>query len=211
MTGKPRIPCSPDALPRTEAQRGAPATRAAPAELKAALRTRLRAQRAGFDPAHKARLDEQLCARVLALFADIELRSWGVFWPLKGEPDLFPAYEALAQRGVELFLPVVLKRDAPLDFCRWTPGETMHKDAMGIAVPEQLRLAPTPELLLIPCLGWNRAKFRLGYGGGFYDRTLAVAKPPFTVGVGYADLEAEFPTQTHDVALDVLVTERATW
>lgn len=131
----------------------------------------------------------------------------GVYWPLRDEPDLHPAYAELARLGVRLLLPVVLKRDAPLDFAAWQIGEPLVKDAMGIAVPADLRLAPCPPALLVPCLGFNAQGYRLGYGGGFYDRTLEKVPRPATVGIAYSCLAAEFGSDGHDIALDRIITE----
>lgn len=131
----------------------------------------------------------------------------GVYWPLAGEPDLQPAYTTLAARGVKLALPVVLDRQAPLAFAEWLPGEAMHKDGMGVAVPASLRMVALPPALLIPCLGFNAHRVRLGYGGGYYDRTLEQQPRPATAGVAYACLAAEFDGDAHDVALDVMFTQ----
>ena len=169
------------------------------------------ANRRAIDPQAKALWDHEITRRVLAFFDETEIPDWGVYWPLAGEPDLHALYQQLGKRGVRLFLPVVLKADAPLGFAAWTPGEPMHKDSKGIAVPEKLRLGQRPELLLIPCLAFNDDKYRLGYGGGFYDRTLAVTEPPLTLGVGYDCMRAQFDGETHDVALDIMITERNTW
>lgn len=131
----------------------------------------------------------------------------GVYWPLRGEPDLAAAYAALAVAGVALVLPVVLARDAPLAFAAWTPGEPMTVDAMGVAVPAALRMVAAPPLLLVPCLGFNAQGYRLGYGGGYYDRTLAALPRPRTAGVVYACMLAGFGAAAHDVALDAVLTE----
>jgi 5,10-methenyltetrahydrofolate synthetase len=113
----------------------------------------------------------------------------------------------LAEAGVRLALPVVVARDAPLAFAAWTPGETMVKDGMGVAVPGDLHFVERPPALLVPCLGFNEQNFRLGYGGGYYDRTLAEAPRPYTLGIAYAHQKAAFAGDVHDVALDVIVTE----
>lgn len=221
MTGKPSIPPSPASDPAPPSPSGSASGKsvnvaAAIPEDKSQLRKRMLAARRAIDPRDKASWDDAIGARLLALLENIDLiererRDWGVYWPLKGEPDLMAAYPLLAERGVRLYLPVVVERDAPLAFAAWTPGEGMHKDSMGIAVPESLRLGERPDLLLIPCLGWNKDKYRLGYGGGFYDRTLAQPQPPRTVGVGYACGEAAFASEAHDVALDMMITERNSW
>ena len=199
MTGKSRIPCGPTAQPVHTAN-------------KAALRVALKAARRAIDPAHKARWDAQIGAQVLAWWdtqAQDGAALLGVYWPLPGEPDLLAAYAELARRGASLVLPVVLARDAALGFAFWTPGEPMIKDAMGVAVPQQSRPAPAPDALLLPCLGFNQQRYRLGYGGGFYDRTLAALPRPATAGVAYACQASDFATGPHDVALDLIITEDA--
>jgi 5-formyltetrahydrofolate cyclo-ligase len=215
MTGKPRIPPSathPEpASTATDTFHHGPKVIAPASEDKSQLRKRMLAARRALDPRDKASWDDAIGARLLTLREQVAQRDWGVYWPLKGEPDLMAAYRLLAERGVRLYLPVVIERDAPLAFSAWTPGEGMHKDSMGIAVPERLRLGDKPDLLLIPCLGWNQDKYRLGYGGGFYDRTLAQPAPPLTVGVGYACGETAFACEAHDVALDTMITERNSW
>ena len=183
MTGEPRIPD------------------------KGALRTALLAQRRALDPQQKAMWDAVLNARVLDWAQQAGVVQLGVYWPLRGEPDLQPAYAELARRGVLLVLPVVVARDAALGFAAWTPGEAMIKDSMGVAVPEALRPVPAPPALLVPCLGYNTGRYRLGYGGGYYDRTLAGPDRPFTVGIAYAATLAPFDGASHDVALDLILNE----
>ena len=78
---------------------------------------------------------------------------------------------------------------------------------MGVAVPARLRLRPAPATLLVPCLGFSTERYRLGYGGGYYDRTLEHAPRPVTVGVAYGCLKASFASGTYDIALDYVVTE----
>lgn len=174
---------------------------------KAALRKALAARRTGLDPLQKAAWDAAIAARVLAWWRADPAASIGVYWPLRGEPDLSSAYAALAADGTALALPVVLARHAALGFAEWVPGEAMVKDAMGVAVPAELRMVARPPALLIPCLGFNLQGYRLGYGGGYYDRTLALLPRPKTAGVAYACLQASFAVATHDVALDVVLTE----
>lgn len=188
------------------------------ADDKAALRHALLAARRAIDPAQKAAWDSAIGAQLLHWWRAREAegaRVLGVYWPLRGEPDLMPAYAQLAARGVRLVLPVVLARAAPLGFAWWTPGQAMDKDAMGVAIPAVAAgaaaagpgMAPMPDALLVPCLGFNRAGYRLGYGGGYYDRTLAVQPRPATAGVAYACQGASFDAADHDVALDVILTE----
>lgn len=203
MTGKPRIPCAGTGSPACAASAAA----APPDAGKAALRTALTAARRALDPACKHAWDALICTRVLAWWQAQRAPTLGVYWPLAGEPDLAPAYAELARRGVRLALPVVLARDAPLAFASWEPGEVMHRDRMGVAVPAALRLVARPQALLVPCLGFNPAGYRLGYGGGYYDRTLEAAPRPLCVGIAYACSAARFDSAPHDVALDLVITE----
>ena len=212
MSGSPRIPCGDAAKPAPIAHNR---TNDAPANAldKAALRRALRSARTEIDAATRADFDARIGARVQAWWQALGLEDdavLGVYWPLAGEPDLADCYAALAARGVRLALPVVLARDAALGFAEWTPGEAMLADAMGVAVPAARRLlAQLPQALVVPCLGFNAHGYRLGYGGGYYDRTLAAAPRPRTVGVAYACQQSEFASAPHDVALDRVITEVA--
>lgn len=202
MTGEPRIPRDPSALPVH-----------AEADAKAALRRHLLGVRRTLEAPARAAWDAAIGAQVLAWWhaqAAGGARALGVYRPLRGEPDLSAAYAELARRGVGLALPVVLARDAALGFAAWQPGEPMAFDQMGVAVPQQLRMLPCPPVLLVPCLGFNADKYRLGYGGGYYDRTLAAAPRPRTLGIAYACMQAQFASAPHDVALDQVLTEAFT-
>lgn len=206
MTGDPRIPRDPAPLPAQTA----PDVLQATEENKAALRRALASARRSIDPAQKALWDAAIAARVLAWWraqAATPGSTLGVYWPLRGEPDLSTAYAELAGSGVRLVLPVVLARHTALGFAHWTPGEEMVKDAMGVAVPAQLREAQRPDGLLAPCLGFNAEGYRLGYGGGYYDRTLEALPRPATAGVAYSIQLASFEVAPHDVALDRVITE----
>jgi len=179
-----------------------------PASGKAALRKQLLAARRAISAGQRAQWDREIGAKVVHWWRESGVGALGVYWPLRDEPDLQACYAELAQLGVQLLLPVVLEKDAALVFAHWNIGEAMVKDAMGIAVPAALRLADdTPPALLVPCLGYNAQGYRLGYGGGFYDRTLAREPRPETVGVAYRCLAASFDSDGHDVALDRILTE----
>jgi 5-formyltetrahydrofolate cyclo-ligase len=201
MTGDPRIPCGPSALPASDTSD--------PRSAKEVLRRSLALLRAGIDPALKAEWDAAIGAHLLAWWRAQLVPALGVYWPLRGEADLSLAYAELAQAGVRLALPVVLARDAPLGFAAWQPGEAMVKDEMGVAVPADLRMVARPPALLVPCLGFNEDGYRLGYGGGYYDRTLELEPRPYTLGIAYACLAAQFASAPHDVALDTIITENA--
>ena len=137
------------------------------------------------------------------------------YWPLRGEPDLRPWLGALHAQGMVCVLPVVVERGAPLQFRRWFPGCAMEKGFWNISVP--VDPAPhTPQLLVSPVVGFDARCYRLGYGGGYFDRTLAqllTRRCSFTVqGVGYAQLILEtIHPLPHDIPLQGVVTEERAW
>ncbi len=131
------------------------------------------------------------------------------YWPIKGEPDLRGLMADLHAAGVTVALPVVETRAAPLVFRRWTPATRMQRGDWNIPVPPPEAAALRPDIVLAPCLGWTREGFRLGYGGGYFDRTLAALDPrPVTIGIGFAAarLDTIYP-QPHDIPLCAVVTE----
>ena len=174
---------------------------------KAALRRHLKAERASLDGPGKRARDRRIGEQVLAWWRRTRPPLLAVYWPLDGEPDLHDTYALLAREGAALALPVVVQRHAPLAFAAWTPGEAMLTDPMGIAIPGDVRTVARPAALLVPCLGFDERGYRLGYGGGFYDRTLAPAPRPFTLGIAYACQQLQFDVDRHDVPLDAVVTE----
>nr|WP_246541767.1 5-formyltetrahydrofolate cyclo-ligase [Collimonas antrihumi] len=188
------------------------ASDATPGADKTLLRRSLLATRKSISPACRQDWDAELGRRVIAwatLWTDTHPGgTLGVYWPIRGEPDLRPAYTELAACGMRLALPVVVGSDSPLRFVSWTPGEAMAKDGFGVAIPAS-DVTVAPQALLIPCVGFNRHKIRLGYGGGFYDRTLAPSSlpRPQAIGIAYACGLAEFDGAAHDVALDAIITE----
>jgi 5,10-methenyltetrahydrofolate synthetase len=175
---------------------------------KADLRKRLLTARRALDMATRAAWDHAIGGQVVAWWKDARPAALGVYWPLRDEPDLHAAYAELARLGARLLLPVVVEKHQALAFAEWRIGEAMVKDTMGVAVPADLRLqAATPPALLVPCLGFNPQGYRLGYGGGFYDRTLAREPRPRTLGIAYQCLQVPFTVDGHDVALDRIITE----
>ncbi len=136
------------------------------------------------------------------------------YWPKDDELDPRPVIRALAGRGHPIGLPVVLARAAPLVFRRWAPGERLEPAGYGLQVPAEDQPEVVPELLLVPLLAFDRAGTRLGYGGGYYDRTLArlaAAGRALAVGLAYAGQEmAGLPRTSTDRPLDWVVTETET-
>lgn len=149
-------------------------------------------------------LDALLAAR----FGSLAGRVVSGYWPIKSEPDLRPWMTRLHEAGAILALPVVETRAAPLVFRPWAPGAAMERGHWNIPVPATTATL-TPEIALAPLVGWDGAGYRLGYGGGYFDRTLAAVRPPvFAVGVGLqaARLATIYP-QPHDIRLNAIVTE----
>ena len=132
------------------------------------------------------------------------------YWPIRGEPDLRPLMDELHRQGVIIALPIVETKSAPLVFRRWTPETRMVRGDWNIPVPPRTATRLSPDIALAPLVGWAPGGWRLGYGGGYFDRTLASLTPrPATIGVGHrAARLATIHPQPHDIPLDVIVTER---
>jgi len=176
---------------------------------KTEIRRALLAARNAIPAAQRASLDSAIAAKILDWWRGARAPSIGVYWPMRGEPDLHSLYEELAARGVRLALPSAAEAGRPLQFLAWTPGELVVTDRFGAGVPAAGSGVLQPHALIIPCVGFDRARFRLGYGGGFYDRTLAHAPRPYTLGVAYDIAETRFEVDPYDVALDRIVTNGA--
>jgi 5-formyltetrahydrofolate cyclo-ligase len=177
---------------------------------KANLRKALIAKRSAIAPDLRAQWDQEIGNKLLAWWRMSHVPVLGIYWPMRGEPDLRKTYASLAEQGVQLALPVVVKKDAPLAFARWVPGDAVVKDGYGVSVPATFNEVK-PTALLIPCVGFDDRRYRLGYGGGYYDRTLELNPRPQTVGIAYACLRTDFETGAHDVALDAVITEQDTF
>lgn len=131
------------------------------------------------------------------------------YWPIKGEPNLRPTMVELYETGATVALPVVEVKAAPMIFRRWTPETQMIRGDWDIPVPPPTSEQVSPAIALAPLVGWDREGYRLGYGGGYFDRTLAYLKPrPFTIGIGWQSAQlATIHPQPHDIPLDVILTE----
>ncbi len=128
------------------------------------------------------------------------------FWPLPGEIDLRPLLRELASRGHAIVLPVTPKRGEKLSFRRWQPGDAMIAERFGTLRPVGEPMVP--DYLLVPLLAFDRRGHRLGYGAGYYDRTLAELPGAVTVGCAFAAQELdEVPAGPYDVPLHAIATE----
>jgi 5,10-methenyltetrahydrofolate synthetase len=145
----------------------------------------------------------------------------GAYWPIKGEFDPLPALHRWKEDGElldqpeprRIGLPVVNKETHTMTFHAWYPGCPMEEDAYGIPKPKDTEII-VPTLVFAPCVGYGPGGFRLGYGGGFYDRMLASLTPkPFSVGLGFGmGFLADLEPQAHDVPLNAILNEHgAVW
>ena len=173
-----------------------------PSPEKAALRAQaLAARGAGGD---QAAIDRRLI-ETLAPFAGQILAG---YWPIRDEADPRPAMSA---HDGPLCLPVVPGRNVPLIFRAWDGGE-LERGSLGTAHPPESAEVMTPRVLIVPMAGFDRAGHRIGYGGGYYDRTLALLRgmgPVAAIGCAFAVQEVpHVPAGPHDQALDLIVTDR---
>lgn len=134
------------------------------------------------------------------------------FYPYQAEINVLPLLARLLSEGWQTALPVVMAKGEPLTFRAWAPGEPTGRGIWDIHIPLETAPELQPDVLLVPMLAFDRRGFRLGYGGGFYDRTLAELrklKPVTAIGVAYAAQEMdEVPINDHDEPLDWILTER---
>ena len=182
------------------------------ARWRRAERTRLAGLREGLGQTGRAQAGDSICDHLETVFAargDLRGTVFAGYWPIRGEPDLRPLLSDLHGAGVRIVLPVVATRAAPLVFRRWAPGMRMVRGHWNIPVPPPEAEALTPGIALAPCLGWDDGCYRLGWGGGYYDRTLAALSPrPVTIGIALAAARlATIYPQPHDIPLDIIVTE----
>jgi len=135
------------------------------------------------------------------------------FWPTRSEVDITPLLTALVQDGHPVGLPVMQGRGKPLLFRRWRPGVVLVPGPFSIPVPDESAEPIVPSLVIVPLLAFDAAGYRLGYGGGYYDRTLAVLRRAgrvLAVGVAFAAQEvAAVPRESFDQPLDWIVTGRS--
>lgn len=175
-----------------------------------AERERLIALRLAISADHRATMAEAISTGLDRVVGEIAGRTVSLYWPFRGEPDLRPWLARVAAHGGRTALPVVVAKAEPLCFRAYRPGDPLERGVWNIPVPAHGETV-VPDVVIAPLVGVDPGNYRLGYGGGFFDRTLA-AMPvrPLVVGVGYEALRiATIHPQPHDIAMDVVVTERA--
>lgn len=175
-----------------------------------AKRMALLDQRAGMPGESRAAHSERITAALPEVIGPgAGERLVGFYWPFKREYDPRPVVRALHAQGVRLALPVVVAKAQPLVFRPWQPGVPMVLGVWNIPFPTEGDPV-LPDTLLVPLLGFDRRGYRLGYGGGYYDRTVAaMSRKPLLVGVGFElNRLSTIHPQPHDIRMDVIVTER---
>jgi 5-formyltetrahydrofolate cyclo-ligase len=174
---------------------------------KSALRRSLIAARKALSAEDKIHSDRRIMAALEVFLSTQTIQVLGVYLPLSGEPDLRPLYEALRKQNVHIALPVVLEKNQALHYALWRPGDTLMKDASGTLAPAAREGFVQPELILAPCVGFTESRYRLGYGGGYFDRTLAQAQQILALGIAYSFTCVDFAVSNHDIALNWILTE----
>lgn len=179
-------------------------------EEKRAERTRALARRAAAYARHGASAGERLAQHGLSFLTPAPGAIVSGFSAIRDEIDPAALLSRLAGEGHLLCLPVMQGRGLPLLFRQWTPGDVMGKATWGIAEPLPEKPLLEPDVVLVPLLAFDTPGYRLGYGGGFYDRTLArlrQIKPVVAVGVAYDELKVDaVPHQGYDQPLDWVLT-----
>lgn len=173
-----------------------------------AERKRLVDQRLALDAEERQLRSGRIAALLDLTIGKYSGRIVGTYWPFRGEPDLRNWGIRVIERGGRIALPVVIQKGWPLEYRIWSPGDPLERGVWNILVPSR-GPAVQPDIVIAPVVGFDEAHYRLGYGGGFFDRTLAIMpKKPLTIGVGYA--QSRLPTiypQPHDIPMDVVVTD----
>jgi 5,10-methenyltetrahydrofolate synthetase len=184
-------------------------TRADVMRWRKAERRRLIEARLAISAEERARMAAAIGSGLDAAIGNVKGRLVSLYWPFRGEPDLRPWANSVIGRGGSIALPVVIEKARPLIFREWKPGQKLEKGVWNIPVPVE---GPevTPEIVIAPVVGFDPANYRLGYGGGFFDRTLAgMETKPLVIGVGY--VMSAIPTiypQPHDIPMSRIITEK---
>jgi 5,10-methenyltetrahydrofolate synthetase len=154
--------------------------------------------------AHARRMADALDKAI----GDVAGLTISAYWPFRGEPDLRPWLGRVIARGGRAALPVVIAKKTPLIFRLWKPGDRLEKGLWNIPTPADGEEV-APDIVIAPVVGFDPACYRLGYGGGFFDRTLAILprrRQAIAIGYGQALIPTIYP-QPHDVPFDLIVTE----
>ncbi len=177
------------------------------ARWRKAERERLIAARLAISADVRAAMSAQIAERLDEIVGAVSGRIVSLYWPFRGEPDLRPWMASLVARGSTPALPVVVEKARPLVFRAYRPGDRLEKGVWNIPVPAEGDPV-IPDVVIAPLVGVDVQNYRLGYGGGFFDRTLAsLPIKPLVIGVGY-DMQRipSIHPQPHDIPMDRIVT-----
>jgi 5-formyltetrahydrofolate cyclo-ligase len=179
---------------------------------KTELRQLIRSKVAGLSPEQTALFDAQIASLFLKSQSFMPQSSIACYIPLKGEVSCKSIMQTLVGQGHNICLPAVTGREDALVFRQYRPGDKLERGMMGAFEAAHTARQMIPDVLIVPMLGFTRAKHRLGYGTGFYDRTLELfqqTKHVKTIGVAYGIQETdELEVEPHDIALDIIITEK---
>ena len=173
-----------------------------------AERQRLIDERLALSPDDRQARSTRIASMLDLTIGKFSGRIVGTYWPFRGEPDLRNWGIRVIERGGRLALPVVIQKGWPLEYRIWGPGDPLERGVWNILVPSR-GPAVQPDIVIAPVVGFDDANYRLGYGGGFFDRTLAIMpRKPLKIGVGYTQsrISTIYP-QSHDIPMDVIVTD----
>ena len=173
---------------------------------KSSLRNRLLKERLQMPPAARG-LAEKKISIDLEQILESQKGPLGFYWPVRGEFDPRQVVRdwLFLNNTNEACLPVIIEKNKPMIFREWIPGQPMIKGAFNIDIPDKKNRVLIPNILLVPTLGFNQKNFRLGYGGGYYDRTLAQFNA-FTIGLCFEHgRSSEIVEEQHDIPLDLII------
>ncbi|MFD2647289.1 5-formyltetrahydrofolate cyclo-ligase [Devosia albogilva] len=178
-------------------------------EAKALLRRRARVARGALSPEARTEASSAICRN---FFDGVPLgpdEAVAAYWRVRDEVDCQPILIRLMDSGQTVILPVVTGPDQPLDMRIWEAGTPLFEAGFGTLAPSELAPRRDPDLMLMPLLGFDASGTRLGYGGGYYDRTLAhLPRRPKLIGLAFSAQELDaIPREPHDVPLDAVITE----
>jgi 5-formyltetrahydrofolate cyclo-ligase len=176
---------------------------------KSVLRATAHQKRKAFHPSQRAEAAKAAMAHFLEAVPLDKSEIVAGYWPIRDEMDVMGLIARLMDSGQPVCLPVVLGDELPLEMRMWQDGAPLYEAGYGTLAPADDAPRAEPDVILMPLLGFDRRGTRLGYGGGYYDRTLAkLKKRPRLIGFAFALQEIDaIPREPHDVPLDVIVTE----
>ncbi len=173
---------------------------------RAEQRNALIAARRAISTPMRKKWDAQIAEQVVAWCEEHSIKKAGLYNSIQAEPCLCEIFPLLSEMGIELSFPIAPDKKQPLTFAVWKLGDQLMKDRFGILIPLETAPVTEPEVVFIPCVGFTTERYRLGYGCGFYDRTLAERPHIKSVGIAYRFCQCEMEVMSHDIAMDCIIT-----